>query len=87
MQITDKLTQVLTNLVARPKIQIPVRVGIVFCYMPFDATLVLHMNNAKGCLPRSHLQLPLAVFKRIQTVKILVGRPQTPTRLKHFVLN
>lgn len=48
--------------------------GIVFYYMPFDATLVLYMNNAKGCLPRP--QLPLAVFKRIRTVKILVGRPQ-----------
>ena len=55
--------------------------------MPFDATLVLHKNNAKGCLALPHLQLPLAVFKRIQTVKIFVGRPQTPTRLKHFVLN
>ena len=55
--------------------------------MPFDATLVLYLNNAKGCFPRPHLQLPLAVFKRIQTVKILVGRPQAPTRLKHFVLN
>ena len=32
-----------------------------------------------------HLQLPLAVFKRIQNVKIFVGRPQTLTRLKHFV--
>ena len=74
-QITDKLTELLTKFVARRKIQIPIPVGIVFYYMPFDATLVLHMNNVKGCLPRPHLQLPLAVFKRIQTVKILVGRP------------
>lgn len=41
----DKLSELLSNLVARLKIQISIRVGIVFYYMPFDAILVLHMNN------------------------------------------
>ena len=54
--MTDKLTELLTNLVARLKIQIPICVDIVFYYMPFDATIVLHMND--GCLGRTFAPAP-----------------------------
>ena len=72
----DKLTELLTKLVARLKIQIPIPVGIVFYYMPFDATLVLLMNNAKGCLPDPNFPKQFSSGFKLLKYWLVVLKPQ-----------